>query len=193
MSEEESMQLLYYVLFGLMVGSYLLHDAGRKWPETVRNALVWFGIFMMVLVGYNNKDNIESQLYGGAVQSIGDGEITLTRSFDGHFYAEVMINGTALEFIVDTGASQVVISREDAQRAGLEPDKLSFFGRANTANGEVKTAPLRLEEVRLGDFIDSGVKASVNGGALETSLLGMSYLSRFESIEIRGDKMRLVR
>lgn len=192
MNEEQALQLLYFSLLGLFVGSYFFFDAGQKWGETARNALVWLCIFMAVIMVYGQRDLLQNQLMG-ASQSVGNGSITLTRSFDGHFYAELLVNGKVLDFVVDTGASQVVLSRADAEKVGFKIDELRYWGRANTANGEVRTAPVRLDNVIFGNFKDTEIEASVNGGELQTSLLGMSYLSRFEAIEIRGNKMTLYR
>ena len=104
-----------------------------------------------------------------------------------------MINNVPVDFLVDTGASQVVLTIDDAARVGLDPDSLAYIGTAFTANGEVATAPVRLDRVELGDMVDTRVRASVNSGQMESSLLGMSYLSRFESIEIRRDVLILNR
>lgn len=191
MSEDQSLRLLYFVLLGLFVGSYFLFDAGKRLGETLKNALVWLCIFIVILIGYANKDLLQTQLMGSA-QSLGDGEVTLTRSFDGHYYADLEINGAIIAFVVDTGASQVVLNREDAARAGFDVDELRFWGRASTANGEVRTAPVRLDDVRFGDFHDTNVQASVNGAELNTSLLGMSYLERFE-LRFVDNKLQLIR
>jgi aspartyl protease family protein len=87
----------------------------------------------------------------------------------------------------------VVLTQEDAARVGLDPDNLPYIGTAFTANGEVATAPVRLDTVDLGEMRDTRVRASVNSGEMESSLLGMSYLSRFSSIEIRRDLLILSR
>jgi clan AA aspartic protease (TIGR02281 family) len=81
--------------------------------------------------------------------------------------------------MIDTGASGIVLSRRDAERVGLDPGSLTYAARAQTANGLVQIAPVRLDTVRLGDFTDTAVPAAVNSGALDGSLLGMSYLDRF--------------
>ena len=98
-----------------------------------------------------------------------------------------------VNFVVDTGATDVVLSEVDARRVGLDPEGLIYSGRASTANGIVRTARVRLEDVSVGGFDEGSLRASVNEGALETSLLGMSYLQRFERIEIRGDRLILER
>ncbi|MEM6388759.1 MAG: TIGR02281 family clan AA aspartic protease, partial [Pseudomonadota bacterium] len=109
----------------------------------------------------------------------------------GHFHATLEINGVPVRMVVDTGASELVLTQEDARRVGLEPENLAFTGRAFTANGPVETAPVRLDTVVLGGLETRGVRAVVNGGEMFDSLLGMSYLSQFESIEIRGRELIL--
>jgi aspartyl protease family protein len=95
--------------------------------------------------------------------------------------------------VVDTGATDIVLTKEDAARAGLDPDSLRYLGRAGTANGEVRTAYVRLNDVRLGDITDRDVAAVVNGGQMDQSLLGMGYLQRWGRIEIAGGELILTR
>ena len=98
-----------------------------------------------------------------------------------------------MDFIVDTGATQVVLSQRDAKRIGLDPDGLRYSGMARTANGTVRTAPVTLDRVGLEGMIDRNVSAVVNEGAMDGSLLGMSYLRRFGRIEIAGNQLVLER
>ena len=95
--------------------------------------------------------------------------------------------------MVDTGASDIVLSRRDAERVGIDPAALELPRQRPHRERRVPTAAVRLGLVRFGDFTDTGVRASVTSGALDTSLLGMSYLDRFSSIEISGDRMTLRR
>jgi len=96
-----------------------------------------------------------------------------------------------VKFIVDTGATSIVINQADARRIGLKPDQLVYLGRARTANGEVRTAQAQVARMQMGARVDRDVQVSVNGGALDTSLLGMAYLNRFSRLEIERNKMRL--
>lgn len=160
--------------------------------RNLQNAAIWLLIFLSMIVLYSFRGNIERELFPrSAVQQIGD-EIVLSRARDGHFYATLTINDADITFVVDTGATNVVIARDDALRIGLDPNNLNFFGRAQTANGEVRTANVRLDTVEFGGQIDRNLPASVNGGDLNTSLLGMSYLSRFQTIQISGNELRLI-
>ena len=122
-----------------------------------------------------------------------DGSIELRRASDGHFHAEALVNGVPVRFLVDTGASELVLSRRGRGARRHRPGELAFVGRARTANGTVATAPVRLGRVEFGGYSTRGVPASVGGGALDVSLLGMSYLDRFAAIEIAGDRMTLRR
>ena len=98
------------------------------------------------------------------------------RAFDGHYYLTLDLNGVPVDFVVDTGATDMVLTRADAARIGLDPDALAYTGVAGTANGQVRTARVRLDEVSLGGILDRNLPASVNEGVMDTSLLGMSYL-----------------
>lgn len=158
----------------------------------LRNALLWVIIFLGAIGISAMWDDISGELTQRQTRFT-DETIEVPKGPDNHFHLTLDINSVPVNFLVDTGASQVVLTKEDARRVGLDPDTLAFIGSAMTANGEVATAPVRLETVDLGDIRDTRVRASVNGGEMNSSLLGMSYLSRFESIEIRRDVLILRR
>jgi aspartyl protease family protein len=107
------------------------------------------------------------------------GAIEVPLAADGHYYLTLQINGTAVPFMVDTGASGMVLSLEDADRLGLDPGSLAFRGQAQTANGVVRTATVTLPLIELGPFRTEDFRAFVNGGEMEGSLLGMDYLRQF--------------
>ena len=117
--------------------------------------------------------------------------IEVPRGPGGHYFLRVDVNGTPVDFIVDTGATDVVLTLEDARSVGLDPDNLPFLGSARTANGPVKTAFTTVDTMALGPLRYDRVRVAVNGGEMEESLLGMSFLSRFDKIEISGDALRL--
>ena len=95
--------------------------------------------------------------------------------------------------VIDTGASDIVLSESDAELLGYPVGDLIYSGRASTANGTVPIARVKLDTITLGRFTDRNIRATVNGGELDTSLLGMRYLSRFHKIEIMGSTMTLTR
>ena len=114
--------------------------------------------------------------------------ITLDRAPDGHFYAEAQVNGTPIHFLIDTGASGVALSSDDARRVGLPffSDDFAVVGRG--ASGDVRGKLITLDRVTLGGKSVENVSGAILEGS-EMSLLGQSFLARMGTIEITGDKM----
>lgn len=191
MSPDDKAHLVYLALLLLLVVGFFSLGRRRALARSLRDFLIWVLIFLMVLIAYSARDSIKSALFPPATVAI-SGAIELHRQSDGHFHADLRVNGTPLSLMVDTGASQIVLSQRDARAAGIDLDRLDFRNRAETANGWVATAPVRLDELRFGDLTNRNVPASVSAGSLDTSLLGMDYLRRFARIEIEGDTMRLL-
>lgn len=176
----------FLVVIGFsFIGSMISHGG-------FRNALIWALIFLGVLAAANSWEDIRAD-FGSTQATFTDTTVEVPKGADNHFRLTLEINSVPIEFLVDTGASQVVLTQSDAALAGLDPDTLAYIGTAYTANGEVATAPVRLDTVDLGDIRDTRVRASVNSGDMDMSLLGMSYLSRFTSIEITRDLLILTR
>ncbi|MFO1046699.1 MAG: TIGR02281 family clan AA aspartic protease [Geminicoccaceae bacterium] len=125
------------------------------------------------------------------VQGDGWNSVALRRDARGHYRVSAQVDGLPIEFVVDTGASDVVLSPADAARLGFRPGQLRFTGRASTANGTVALAPVTLREVRIGQLSRRGVAAVVNGADMPVSLLGMSFLSSLERWEAQGDRLML--
>jgi aspartyl protease family protein len=190
---DETARLIYLGLLGLFLASLFLGGGLRGFARSLRHLAVWGLVFAMVVIAYGFRDVLRRELMPGAMVQVSERVVELRRGVDGHFSAELEVNGQPLRFVIDTGASDIVLSREDAERAGIDVGDLAFVGRARTANGTVATAPVRLGEVRFGDVTDTDVRASVTAGGLDGSLLGMAYLDRFARIEIEGDVMRLHR
>lgn len=117
--------------------------------------------------------------------------ITLPRDASGHFYADMVVNGVTIEFLVDTGATGIAMSRKDARAAGIDVLFLKYTLQAQTANGIVKMAPVHLRSVALGQTKLYDFPAHVLEGELQGSLLGMTFLSQFSEIEILAGEMRL--
>ena len=143
-------RLFYLLLLLLGLGSFFLWGQGQRLGRSVRDLAVWGLIFAMVVIAYGFRDTLRQQLFPAATVELGDGAIELRRQDDGHFHATLEVNGQPVRFLVDTGASGIVLSRADAAAAGLDVAGLAYTGRAETANGPVATAPVRLAEVRFG-------------------------------------------
>ena len=112
----------------------------------------------------------------------------LERSGDGHFYAEAQVNGARIRFLIDTGASLVALTPEDARRAGIAIGDAS--GRAIGASGEFAFTPVTIDRLAIGPIETRAVPGAV-AERLPVSLLGQSFLQRVGSVEMRGDTMIL--
>ena len=121
----------------------------------------------------------------------GDLEYVVEAGPGGHYLIEAVVNGAPITFLVDTGASDVVLTMDDAERMGLHPRTLRFTQRFATANGEVRGAPVVLREIRIGQFRLFDVPASVNEAPLRVSLLGMSFLEQLNGYEVAGGRLIL--
>lgn len=108
----------------------------------------------------------------------------------GHVLLDAAVNGAPVRFLVDTGASYVTLTPADARAAGLSPRQLDFNERVSTANGEVRIATVTLRDIRLGQFSVANVPAAVLKN-LDVSLLGMSFLKRLRSYEMRDGKLTI--
>jgi aspartyl protease family protein len=104
---------------------------------------------------------------------------------------EAVVNGTPVTFLVDTGASDIVLRMADAERLGFQPATLRFTQRFATANGEVRGAPVMLREFRVGEFSLFDVPASVNEAPLRMSLLGMSFLRQLDGYGVENGRLVL--
>lgn len=195
MPEFEIGRLIYLlVLLAMVAGWFFMQGRGEGFNKTLQQAAVWGMIFIGAAAGYGLWGDISrSSAVPQQSYEAGIGTVTIPRARDGHYYLTMQINGAAIRFVVDTGASDMVLTRADAQRVGLSPDTLNYLGRANTANGEVRTAFVRLNEVQLGTVRDFDVSAVVNDGDMAQSLLGMGYLQRWGRIEISNNELILTR
>jgi len=118
-------------------------------------------------------------------------ELIVQAGPNGHFMVDAVVDGVEIRFLVDTGASRVVLTAEDAERLGYRLDGLDYSERYQTANGEILGAPVVLPELRIGDLAIEDVHSSVIRAPLSTSLLGMTFLSRLESFEVRDEALIL--
>jgi|GEM_PF-1875863 len=118
-------------------------------------------------------------------------ELVLRAGAHGQFTVDAEVNGETVRFLVDTGASKVVLTPKDARRVGYASSDLEYTERFQTANGEVTAAPIELRSIRIGALEMRDVEASVNGGPLGISLLGMTFLGRLERYEIEDDRLVL--
>lgn len=193
MTADQTASLIYLVLLGCVIAGYFFLSHRTSLGTSLRQAGLWALIFIGVIVAYGLWGDLRGTVLPRQAVFADEGRVEVPLSMDGHYHMVLRINNTPVQFVVDTGATDIVLSRKDAARVGLDVDALPFLGTANTANGTVKTARVRLEDVALGEITDRNVSAVVNAGEMDGSLLGMGYLNRFSEVSFGGGKMVLTR
>jgi aspartyl protease family protein len=191
MDADMTARVIYLGVLLASVGGYVIVQARSNLGRTAQNAAIWGLIFLGAIGAFGLWDDLKSDL-GPRTAVMTDGQIDIRAAPDGHFYLTATVQGTNVTFMIDTGASDIVLTQADARAVGIDTASLNYFGQAQTANGSVDTAPVTLDSVTLGDFTDSAVPAVVNGGDLDTSLLGMSYLKLY-GLNISSDRLTLSR
>jgi len=203
LDNEQFGHLVKLSALGALIGSGLLVASRRRFGETLRQAALWLLIVLVLVAGYLYRDDLQdvaSRMTAGlvpgraTVTSGPDGSriLVVHKGLGGHFQTDVAVDGTALRMLVDTGASAVVLSQEDAARVGIDLSGLTYSISVSTANGRARAAPVRLGEVAIGPIVRHNVRAMVTEeGRLDQSLLGMSFLETLGAIEITRDELRL--
>lgn len=139
-----------------------------------------------------NKKAAESAEQQSASQSSSGGTVTLRSDSSGHFYTAALINGRSVDVLVDTGATSVALTAEDAERAGIYVRPSDFTQRANTANGVARIAPVNIDQISIGGITVRNVKGAVlEPGKLNSTLLGMAFLGRLSRAEMRRGTLLL--
>ncbi|MBI2978338.1 MAG: TIGR02281 family clan AA aspartic protease [Rhodospirillales bacterium] len=187
------------VLLALLLGSAALH---RRSPpgHILRNVGLWTAIAVALFAGYSYrfellaiKDRMVAELLPRVGVEVALGAVSFRADASGHFVVEATVDGVNIRFLVDTGASDVVLSPADAERLGFDLKKLSYTRRFETANGIVVGAPVRLGSVAVGPIGIADVRATVNGAPMQNSLLGMSFLGRLSGYQVSRDTLVLRR
>lgn len=200
LTQEQTGQLVPLLLL-LIVISAGMFARRRRASELVGNLALWAGLFGVALVGYAYRDDlggIAARVFGElmpgvAVVDSARGTATFRAGRDGHFQINATINGTDVRTIFDTGASAVVLTSQDARRAGIDTTSLRFDTPVSTANGTGRAAIIRLDTVEVGGIVRHNVRAFVaEADALDTSLLGMSFLETLTRYSVSSNSLELV-
>lgn len=190
--------LAYKIALLVLVGATVLILFRERFAQALTAALLWVVLALILVIGYSYRfdlrdvaDRVLAELVPGHVVSHGR-SVEVARAFNGDFKVTAQINGARVAMVLDTGASSVVLTREDAKAAGLPIEVLTYSANIDTANGRTRAAPVRLDRIAIGGLVETSVEALVaQPGQLKTSLLGMSFLNRLQSWEVRGDRLLL--
>lgn len=138
--------------------------------------------------------NARGENDGGTQRDPGDsyGDVTLRATDSGHFETAAEINGRDVDVMVDTGATLVAMTFEDAERAGIYLKPTDFTNSVSTANGIAKVAPIEISSISIGDITVRNVRGAVaERGKLHRTLLGMTFLGRLSRVEMRKNALVL--
>lgn len=191
MSSDIIAQVLYLTIFGVLIAAGLWTRSRNNLSQTAQHVAIWVLIFIAAIAAFGLWGDLERHL--GVQSDNGNKRIEIPISLNGHYNLRLRINDVSVDFVVDTGATDIVLSQADASRIGLDLGQLAFTGRASTANGIVETARVTLDKIEIANVIDRNVSAIVNKGELFGSLLGMGYLQRWGRIEIENGVLSLTR
>lgn len=193
MTGDDFGQLAYLVVLGAAIIVWFFVQNRQSLNKTLQHGALWGLIFLGTVAAVGLWGDIRQTVRPQQMVMADGARVVVPRGPDGHYYLTLDINDTPVRFVVDTGATSMVLTQSDAGRIGLSEDELIYFSEAMTANGPVRTAPVRLDRVALGPFEDSNVRAFVNEGEMTRSLLGMDYLNRFARLEINNGRLILER
>jgi aspartyl protease family protein len=187
-------------LFGLgaVVSRGLIFARDIPIVRTVRHIAIWAAIGLAIVAGYTFRGEgaalagrMRAALDPAAAQAANPRTMVVGRGEDGQFYVTGEVSGAPVRFLVDTGASDIVLSRDDARRVGLDPSSMRFARTVETANGVGRGATIVVSRLSVGPIAMRDVRVSVNQAPMASSLLGMSFLRKLDSFEVKGDQLFL--
>ncbi len=198
LSTRDFSSLAYRIAFLVLVAGTVVTLFRERFTQAITAAILWVAVGLILVVAYSYRfelhqvaDRVLAELVPGRVISQGR-TVAVARTDGGDFAINAEINGARIGMVLDTGASSVVLTRDDAKAAGLPIEVLNYTVNIDTANGRTRAAPVTLDRVAVGSLVEHSVDALVaQPGQLKTSLLGMSFLNRLQSWEVRGDRLFL--
>jgi aspartyl protease family protein len=190
--------LVYQLAILIFLASAVLTLFRERFTQAIFSAVLWVIVGLLLVIGYSYRyeladvaDRVMAELIPGHVISHGR-TVEVARSGAGDFAIAAQINGVRAHMVLDTGASSVVLTQDDAKAAGLPIDLLDYTVNIDTANGRTRAAPVTLDRLAVGALEERSVEALVvQPGQLHTSLLGMSFLNRLQSWQVSGDRLIL--
>jgi aspartyl protease family protein len=185
------------VLFAA-VSSRVLIPGRIPWGQKARHAAIWVGVVAVLALGFAYQDElmgvgqrVRAEFSSAYPVATNAHELVVAEGVGGGFFVMGQVNGQPVRFLVDTGASDTVLSPADAQRVGINTASLTFDHTAETANGTGYGASFVADSLTVGPIRLSGVPMTVNQAPMTSSLLGMSFLRRLDSFQVRGRRLYL--
>ena len=190
--------LLLKIAVVVFAGGLVLVLFRERLSKALEAMLFWAVLGLLLVVGYTYRfelrdagDRVIAELVPGHVAGHGR-NVEVVRGHSGDFAVAARINGVKVPMVLDTGASSVVLTQQAAKAAGLPIEVLDYTVNVDTANGRTRAAPITIDRLTVGGLTERAVPALVvQEGQLKNNLLGMSFLNRLQSWEVRGDRLRM--
>jgi aspartyl protease family protein len=198
LSTGEFGSLTYQIVLLVFLGAVVLTMFRERFSQALASALIWVVVGLVLVVAYSYRfelhavaDRVLVVLVPGHTVSHGR-TVEIGRASGGDFDVSAQVNGKRIQMVLDTGASSVVLTRDDAKAAGLPLEVLNYTVPIDTANGRTRAAQVTIDRISIGGLEERSIDALVTQpGQLKTSLLGMSFLNRLQSWEVSGDRLML--
>ena len=194
----DNLTIVQTIGFLALVSSGLLFVRGLKLKETARAMAAWAAVGVVLVLAFSFQDQVlglwqrlRSAVIPGYPVQTGSGEMMISESPGGQYLVYGKVNGTPVGFLVDTGASDIVLSPADARRIGVDMESLKFDRVYETANGQGRGARYRVSTLQVGAIVLHDVPVSINQAPMQTSLLGAAFLRRLKSFGFSDHRMVL--
>ncbi len=199
LSRDEWVQIIVYGSLGICIATAIPRLFRGRFIAGLAALVFWSGLLGATLVAYSYRfelrtvgQRVLAVTFPGTIVETAPKEITVFRQPDGQFTLSGDVGRSRIPFVVDTGASTVVLRAEDAARLGIPVKTLAYDMPVSTANGHAMTAAVTLPELRIGDILETDVDALVaRKGSLHQNLLGMTFLNRLASFTFADDRLML--
>ena len=198
MQNDDLQQIIYLII---LISVMIIGISSRRemtLKKIVKYSLIWLGVAFIFVALYayrfefsDFKNRISGEINPTSAQLNQQGQLVINISDDSHFYVKLLINKIPILFMIDTGASDIMLSINDANKIGINTRNLIFNRPYQTANGRSFGASIKLKEVEISGVKFKDIYASVNQGDMGVALLGMSFLRRFSKYEFFQDRLVL--
>jgi aspartyl protease family protein len=195
--QHETQNIVYSVVLLVFLLMGLVGRKNLKIQTMLKYSVLWFLIIMVIISLYSYRDHfkdftsrLSSELNPTkAVKK--NNQIVIREADDHHYYLTTTINNKKIIFMIDTGASDIVMSIDDAKKIGIDIAKINFNKRYQTANGIVLGGSTKIDKMIIADFEFNDVNISINQARMGKSLMGVSFLKRFKKYEFADHQLIL--
>jgi aspartyl protease family protein len=197
-SDFDQARLINLIGFLILLSAGVVMGRRFRTKDTLRNVAIWCAVFGVLGIGYTFRgelgrigERVRGELIPGTPVATGPHEMEIAASEDGSYYVDGTINGARAHFAIDTGATSIVLSPDDARRAGIDVDRLDYSLPSETAHGTGFGASAQIDRLVVGGIELDNIRVEVNKSPMSSSLLGMAFLKHLDSFGTRDGRLVL--